>query len=165
MEGEWRREVRPCMEETGREGDYFEEYILSSAACLSSQGFQKWVDFIVTCAHDQLFCPAPGLLEWKGQPWSGTSETAFPPSVCFSQPFSGICYTKGNWSMYQPCGFGWSGLRPQYWFLRFPKPLAPESIVSPNPVFLACRSKLSWSEFALPSLQQLNALVCTGLRC
>lgn len=72
---------------------------------------------------------------------------------------------KGNWSVCQPCGFGWSGLRPQYWFLRFPKPLAPESIVSPNPVFLARRSKLSWSEFALPSLQQSNALVCTGLRC
>ena len=66
------------MEGTGPEGDYFEEYILSSADSLSSQGFQKLVDFIVTCAHDQLFCLSQDC--WNGKRSHG-GERQKPPSL------------------------------------------------------------------------------------
>lgn len=52
--------------------------VLSSAAFLSSQGFQKWRDFIVTCAHDQLFCLSQDC--WNGKGSHGV-EHQKPPSL------------------------------------------------------------------------------------
>lgn len=35
--------MRPCTEETGREGDYSEEYTLSSAACVLRASRNEWI--------------------------------------------------------------------------------------------------------------------------